>query len=124
MFIREHRIRGYHYIEVLETYRDPVIRKPKHRVVVRWPRDSYHGSTVESALRYVRNTRRKARQSLRRVECSPIDDEFHRRRLRILQAQERRATALLAGLTEAKAGLARSGRHGEHRSAPSPGVSV
>jgi hypothetical protein len=111
MFIREHRIRGYHYIEVLETYRDPVTRKPKHRVVVRWPLDSDHGSTVESASRYVRNTRRKARRLLRNIERAPIDDGLHRRRRRILQAEERRATALLAGLTEAKAGLARSDRY-------------
>jgi hypothetical protein len=35
MFTREHLINGTRYIEVLESYRDPVSRRPKHRLIAR-----------------------------------------------------------------------------------------
>jgi hypothetical protein len=38
MFLRTHTVSGgYAYTEALESYRDPVTRKPKHRVLARWP---------------------------------------------------------------------------------------
>jgi hypothetical protein len=37
MFTRTHRIGQLLYTEVLESYRDPNTRQPKHRCLARWP---------------------------------------------------------------------------------------
>ena len=37
MFLRSHRIGERVYIEALESFRDPLTRKPKHRCLACWP---------------------------------------------------------------------------------------
>jgi hypothetical protein len=39
MFLRSHRIGRHLYSEALESYRDPVSSKPKHRCIARWRAD-------------------------------------------------------------------------------------
>ena len=39
MFLRTHRVGQSVYSEALESYRDPVTSKPKHRCIARWPAD-------------------------------------------------------------------------------------
>ena len=37
MFLRSHRIGEQVYTEALESFRDPLTRKPKHRCLACWP---------------------------------------------------------------------------------------
>jgi hypothetical protein len=39
MFLRSHRIGQHLYSEALESYRDPISGKPKHRCIARWRAD-------------------------------------------------------------------------------------
>jgi hypothetical protein len=97
MFLRLHRVGSTTYHEVLETYRDPETRRPKHRLIARWP--AGRGiDNVESAWRYARQEQRRAQAELQQAEQAGQGVERARRR-------EARATHLLDGLVKARAGL-------------------
>jgi hypothetical protein len=139
MFMRQHRIHGYSYTEVLESYRDPATGKPRHRVVVRW--DAHYGRDVQRRLVFAKLMQRRALVDLRRAERwvrqltsdpAPIDadEAFHakaaarlaraERRLERERQRQARAAKLVDSLIEAEAGLGRSGK----TSAASTGVTV
>ena len=102
IFLRLHRIGSSTYHEVLETYRDPATRRPKQRLIARWP--AGRGiDDIENALQYARQEQRRARAALQQAERAEQAVERAQRR-------EERATWLLDSLIEAKAGLVRSGK--------------
>ena len=125
MFMRQHRINGTDYVEVLESYRDPVTGKPKHRLVVRWRAehgvDVGHLLWVAKVLRRRAVIRRNAQEAwvfkCKQEMASPLPSPEYASALvraeRRLQRDQRKlevATRFLAGVTEAEAGLVRSGK--------------
>ena len=135
MFTRMHTVNGSTYYEVLESYRDPVTRRPKHRLVVRW-RYGQGVENVQEALPAARQSRRRARDDLAEAErrlggwrdqlnYSDATAEAQQTaaaqlaraapRLAALRRREARAAKLIAGLVKAQAGLARSGKAAPRR---------
>jgi cobalamin biosynthesis protein CobT len=52
MFLRTHRVGRSVYTEALESYRDPIIGKPKHRCIARWRDRSFAVALAEARAQF------------------------------------------------------------------------